>query len=132
MGLIILEILAPGAYFLWMGVAAMVVGAVLFLVPATPFLIQVLIFAIFSALALVLYKSWQRRHPTTSDEPTLNRRGKQYIGREFVLQKPIKNGTGKITVDDSSWHLQGEDAQVGMKVRVVAVEGTILKVKAME
>ena len=44
--LIILEILMPGAYFLWMGIAAAAVGGAMFILPGMPFLIQILFFAV--------------------------------------------------------------------------------------
>ncbi len=129
--LIILEILMPGAYFLWMGISAAVVGAALFIFPAMPLLVQVLIFAVLSVFAVKTYKSYRKKNPLVTDEPALNRRGEKYIGQSFTLRDPIVNGVGKITVDDSTWKVVGIDVPAGMVIRVVAVEGTTLKVEAM-
>ena len=129
--LIILEILIPGAYFLWMGVSAVVVGGAMFVFPQMPILVQVLIFAALSVTAVVMYKSFQKKNPVVTDEPALNRRGEQYIGRSFTLTEPIVNGTGKVKVDDSTWKVTGADMQAGASVRVVDVDGTIFKVEAV-
>lgn len=127
--LIILEILMPGAYFLWMGISAVVVGAALFIFPTMPLLVQVLIFAVLSVFAVKTYKSYRKKNPLVTDEPALNRRGEKYIGQSFTLRDPIVNGVGKITVDDSTWKITGMDIDAGETVRVVAVEGSTLIVE---
>ncbi|MEE9161211.1 MAG: NfeD family protein, partial [Gammaproteobacteria bacterium] len=83
--LIILEILMPGAYFLWMGVSAAAVGCAMFIFPEMPWLTQILIFAALSVITVVIYKTHQKKNPTVTDEPALNRRGEQYIGRTIIL-----------------------------------------------
>lgn len=128
--LIILEILMPGAYFLWMGVSAAVVGGVMFVFPEMQILLQVLIFAVLSVITVAMYKSYRKKNPLVTDEPALNRRGEKYIGQIFTLTEPIVNGEGKITVDDSTWKITGSDSNAGETVRVVAIEGSILKVEA--
>jgi membrane protein implicated in regulation of membrane protease activity len=58
----------------------------------------------------------------------LNQRGQALVGRVFTLETPIKDGEGRIRVDDSSWRVIGADRFAGAKVRVVRVEGTTLVV----
>ena len=67
-----------------------------------------------------------------SDEPHLNRRGEQYIGRVFTLDVAIVNGQGKVRVDDTTWKVQGDDCPVGTRVRVHGVDGVVLLVKVEE
>ena len=128
--LIILEILMPGAYFLWMGISAAAVGGAMFIFPEMPLLIQILIFAVLSVITVMIYKTHKRKNPVVTDEPALNRRGEQYIGRNFTLSEPIVNGMGKVKVDDSTWKVTGIDMDAGATVRVVAVDGTTFKVEA--
>jgi hypothetical protein len=128
--LIILEILMPGAYFLWMGISAVVVGASMFVFPQMPILVQVLIFAILSVITVMMYRSYRKKNPLVTDEPALNRRGEKYIGQSFTLTEPIVNGVGMIKVDDSSWKIKGFDIDAGETVRVVAAEGTTLIVES--
>jgi membrane protein implicated in regulation of membrane protease activity len=127
--LIILEILIPGAYFLWMGISALVVGAAMFVFPQMTILVQVLIFAILSVVTVMMYRSYRKKNPLVTDEPALNRRGEKYIGQSFTLKEPIVNGVGRIKVDDSTWKIKGFDIDAGETVRVVAVEGTTLIVE---
>jgi len=127
--LIILEILMPSAYFLWMGVSAIFVGALMYVFPEMVFLVQILIFAVLSVISVMMYKSYRKKNPIVTDEPALNRRAEQYVGQSFTLKEPIINGEGKITVDDSTWKITGADIDAGETVRVIAVEGTTLVVE---
>lgn len=129
--LVILEVFVPGTFFLWMGVAALATGGLLYLVPTLAWEWQLLIFALISATTIVVWRYWMRRHPVVTDQPALNRRGEQYIGRVFVLQTAIENGVGRIRVDDTLWKVHGPDAAAGARVRVVGVEGIVLKVEAI-
>ena len=127
--LVTLEMLVPGAFFLWMGISAAIVGAILFLAPSLSLIMQVIIFAVLSVISLIMYKQFQKHNPVVIDEPALNRRGEQYVGRVLTLDAPIVNGIGKVNIDDSTWKIRGEDMGAGTKVRVTAVDGTILIVE---
>lgn len=128
--LIILEVFAPGAFLLWIGVAAGVVGAALYVTPDMAWEYQLLLFSVAAVGSILLWRSYGSRHPVRSDEPTLNRRGAQYIGRVFTLDTPIVNGIGKIRVDDSTWKIEGNDCPAGARVKVVGIDNTVLKVEA--
>jgi inner membrane protein len=127
--LVILEVFAPGAFFLWLGIAAGVVGAVVYLMPSLGWEYQVLAFSLLSVISIIVWRRFFRTQPSDTDQPNLNRRGEQYIGRLFTLNEPIVDGLGKIRVDDSTWKIRGEDCPVGSQVEVTGVDGTILKVR---
>ena len=127
--MIIIEMVLPAAYFLWMGISAFVVGLLLYVMPGIPALIQVVIFGVLSVVSLYMYKRHQKMNPEEKDEPNLNRRGEQYIGRSFTLEEAIVNGVGKVKVDDTTWKVRGTDMPAGMKVRVMSVEGTVFNVE---
>ena len=124
-----IEIFAPGFWFLWMAVAAAIVGAILYFLPDTTWQWQVLLFAVLSVTSMIAWRAYQRRHPAVTDQPNLNRRGAQYVGRVFTLDEAIVNGTGKIRVDDTTWKVTGDDQPLGAKVKVTGVEGTVLTVE---
>ncbi len=127
--LFVLEALAPGAIFLWMGVAAGVSGLALYLIPTMGWDYQVLLFALLSVASIIVWRAYLHRHPTATDRPTLNRRGEQYVGRVFTLEEPIVNGEGQIRVDDSTWKVRGQDCPRGSRVRVVGIDGAVLSIK---
>jgi hypothetical protein len=112
-----------------MGVAAGIVGPILLIFADLGWEYQFLIFALFTVVTAVGWRAYLRRHPTESDRPTLNRRGEQYVGRTFTLEDAIVNGQGKITVDDSTWKIEGGDLPAGTKIQVTGVEGTVLQVE---
>jgi membrane protein implicated in regulation of membrane protease activity len=127
--LVILEVFAPGAFFLWMGVAAGTVGIILFLLPDMSWESQFLLFAVISIVSIVLWRIRLRKHPTETEDDNLNSRTREYIGRVFTLSEAIENGIGKIQVDDSFWKVSGQDCKKGAKVKVISVDGMILKVE---
>lgn len=127
--LIILEVFAPGAFFLWLGIAAGVVGGLVYLSPAMTWEYQLLAFSVLSVVSIIVWRKFFRTRPADTDQPALNRRGEQYIGRSFTLHEPITDGIGKIRVDDSTWKIRGENCAVGTQVEVIGVDGTILEVR---
>lgn len=122
------EPFVPGTFFLWMGISAGLVGLLLWLAPGLSFELQVLAFAILSVVAIVLSRRYLARHPIETDEPLLNRRAEQYVGRVFTLREPILNGRGRLRVDDTVWRVEGEDCEAGARVEVTGVSGTVLRV----
>lgn len=127
--LVVLEIFSPGVFFMWLGVAAAVVGGVLWLLPELSWQTQFVLFALLSVVSIAVVRAVLARHPIASDEPTLNRRGEQYIGRTLVLSEAIENGVGRVHVDDTLWRVAGVDAPAGTRVRVTGVDGAVLKVE---
>jgi len=130
--LLIVELLAPGMFFLWMAQAAGVTGVLLFLFPGLGWEVQIAVFSVLSVLGVGLARRFFKRHPIISDQPLLNRRTAQYIGRVFTLDRPIVNGEGKIKVDDSTWKIRGEDCGAGTRVRVVDADSVVLIVRKAE
>jgi len=127
--LVIVELITPGFFLLWIGIAAGVTGLVVFLMPDLSWEVQILIFAPLAVVAVVAARYYLLRNPIETADATLNRRGSQYVGRVFDLQDPIVNGIGKVKVADGVWRAEGPDLPVGAKVKVTAVVGTVLKVE---
>lgn len=128
--LIVVEIFAPGGIFLWPALAAIVVGLISYIAPdiGQPFLL--LLWGISSIILVVGWLAYKKRHPGEDTKSTINRRGEQYVGRHFTLSKDIVNGVGELHVDDTRWKIVShQDKTAGSKVKVVAVEGTSLRVE---
>jgi len=129
--LIAAEMLAPGYFMLWIGIAAAVTGLVLLVAPGLSAIAQALVFALLAIGACLVY--WKFIRPLAEqrdDQPLLNRRGAQLVGQRFVLCDAIVNGRGKVKVGDGTWLAEGPDLPAGSEVEVTAVEGTTLKVVA--
>ena len=127
----ILEALLPGAVFLWFAIAAALVGVLAFLLPID-WQVQIVLFGVLSLGAIAVWRQLRRRRPERLPLPALNRRGRQYEGQICEVVDAITNGFGKAKVGDSVWTIHGPDLPVGARVRVVAIEGTVLQVVAVE
>jgi membrane protein implicated in regulation of membrane protease activity len=125
----VLEIILPGIFFLWLGVAAFVVGAILVLFSKISWQTQFLLFGLLSIAATIVWHALWHNEQSKSDQPVLNRRGHQCVGRVVTLQQPIVDGWGKVLIDGLSWKARGEDLPSGTKIRVVDVDGATLIVE---
>ena len=123
------EALVPGAFMLWMGVAAAVVFLAVWAIGDVPVLVQVVLFVVLSFVSIQIYRTWFRKRARPSDQPLLNRRAEQLVGRVVLLDQAIVNGNGRAKVDDAFWAVTGVDSPAGSSVRVVAVDGMTLKVQ---
>jgi len=122
------EALAPGAFFVWIGAAAAIVGAINYFV-AMSVTAQALLFG---ALVVALILIGRRVYGSldASPGPLPQSRAHALIGADFFLDEAIVHGFGRIRVGDSSWRVAGDDCPSGAKVRVVAVEdGSVLLVE---
>lgn len=127
-----LELLVTGVVFVWLAVAAAVVGVAHLVFPGLSWEIQFVLFATLSFVSVFLGRRLVVRLPVESEDETLNRRGEQHIGRSYMVAEAISDGSGRVKVGDSTWSAEGPDAEAGSRVKVVAVDGTILKVEPEE
>ncbi|WP_454829261.1 NfeD family protein [Pseudoxanthomonas wuyuanensis] len=123
------EALAPGAFMLWMGFAAVAVFLGVLLIPGIPLLAQVATFIVLSFVSIQIYRQWFRGNARQSDKPLLNRRAEQLIGLVAPLDQAIVGGRGRVKLGDAYWVVQGPDLPAGTAVRVIAVDGMTLKVQ---
>jgi inner membrane protein len=125
-----LELVAPGAFLLWLGLAAVLTGLIDWAFGLS-WQMAALVFAVLSVGAVFVGRAVTRdRDEDSGGRPVLNRRGQSLVGNVFTLDSPIVGGSGRIRVDDSSWRIVGPDAPAGAAVRVVRVEGATLVVEA--
>lgn len=127
--LITVELVVPAAFFLGLGAAAILVGLIVLVVPELDLAAQLLFFSAFALISIVLAKKFIKNRVHESEQPLLNLRGHQYVGRKFTLEEPIVNGQGKIRVDDSTWKINGGDCEAGVVVTITGVDGVVLQVE---
>ena len=129
--LLVLEVLAPGVFMLWLGLAALLVGIISLFVDWS-WQAQFIAFAVFSVLAIPLWRRLATGVGGKTDQPFLNRRAEAWVGRIFTLEKPIVDGSGTIGIDDTVWRITGSDIPAGSRVKVTRVDGTALHVQLIE
>jgi hypothetical protein len=125
--LIGLEMMAPGIFLFWLGLAALLVGG-LSMLTAPSWQAQWLAFALFAISAVPLWRHFVRTKSTSV--PFLNRRTEALVGREFTLEKPIVDGVGTVRIDDTIWRISGPDIAAGSKIKIVEADGANLTVAA--
>jgi hypothetical protein len=126
------ELVLPGAFLLWAGLAAIGAGLVaLALAPGFPALVVVFVMVLAAGVTLALRR---RRHVSPAE---VNAPGSGLVGRSgTVLPHP---GPGlRVRIGDSDWPARAATPSAlslpapGSTVRVTAVEGTVLLVRAEE
>jgi inner membrane protein len=126
-----LELLAPGVFLFWFGLAALLVGLVSFALHPS-WQIQLLMFAVFALIAVPVWRRLARsKREASESNPFLNRRAAALVGRVFTLEKPIVDGFGTVRIDDTIWRVAGPDVPAGSRVRVVQADGANLTVAAV-
>jgi membrane protein implicated in regulation of membrane protease activity len=126
--LLILEVFGAGGYLLWLGIAAAAVGVFTFVLPALGWPLQLLLFAGMSLLTAFYWWRRQRSATRPSDQPGLNMRGQELVGRTLLVTDAIIDGRGKVKVGDGVWLARGPDAEAGSRVKVTGLDGTVLLV----
>jgi membrane protein implicated in regulation of membrane protease activity len=126
----VIELVAPGAFMMWLGLSALLVGIISFFV-VWAWQYQLIAFAVFAIASIPLWRRFAHRVEKPGDQPFLNRRADAFVGRVFTLEKPIVSGSGTVRIDDSIWRLSGADAPAGSRVKVVRADAATLVVEAV-
>lgn len=132
--LLILELIVPGVFLIWLGFAALATAFVSGLIGEHLWLGtwqgEITIFLVFSVLFVVAGRRYFYKK-STSDEPLLNNRTDQLIGQIATLNEPIKNGHGRVRIDDTIWRVTGPDLPAGTKVRLAYFRNGAFEVDAI-
>ena len=124
--LLLAELIVPGVFFMWLALAAAVVGVVDIFADLS-WQIEIAAFAVLSVLIVLFVRPRLRKHE--GDNSNLTQRMYDYVGRSYVLDEPIVDGRGKVRIDDTLWVVTGADRAKGEWVKVTAVDGSRLIVE---
>ncbi|MEQ1612742.1 MAG: NfeD family protein [Hyphomicrobiaceae bacterium] len=120
-----LEIVMPGVHFVWFGFAAIIVSFIVF-ATGIAWGWQLIAFALAAAAFVVFLRGYASPMRMTSDEPDLNIRGQQYVGRTALVEAAISGGRGKVRIGDTTWTASGPDMPEGASVKITGVDGIVL------
>ena len=123
------EAMAPGAFMLWFGFAAAAMAVVVLALPELGWLVQAVLFSLFSLVSVGVYLKWFRGKGRGSDKPLLNQRANTLVGQVVTLEQGIERGRGRVQIADAFWTVEGPDLPAGTAVRIVATDGMTLKVQ---
>jgi hypothetical protein len=126
--LLILEVIAPGYFLVFIGAAAMAAGlfAVLFDLGAAS---QLALFVLYAVIAVLVGRRFYANRMTDSNDPLLNDRAGRLVGKIVTVVAAVDDHGGRVRVGDSEWSARGGPAAAGERVRVTGVEGNCLKVE---
>ncbi len=128
--LLIAELVAPGFFLVFLGVAAISTGlfTLLFDLSLAP---QLILFVIYTALAVMIGKRWYAEPDHADQSIGLNNPSDRMIGKSVTVVDPVDDHGGRVRVGDGEWSARGGPAAAGARVRVVAVDGNCLLVENM-
>lgn len=132
--LLVAELFLPGVFLMWVGIAAVILGVFSLILWPYGFWgwqLQAVLFASFSVISILVGRRLLRRREGTTDQPFLNQRTASLVGRTAVLREPIRDGRGRIHIDDTSWIVEGPDLPEGAHVKIVSGDGRNLRVEAV-
>jgi membrane protein implicated in regulation of membrane protease activity len=122
------EMVAPGFFLIWLGLAALIVGGLDYFLPITV-AYQVAMFATLSVLTVFAGKKFLQNNPIETEDAKLNDRGARLTGEIVTVVEAITNSNGRVKVGDSVWSARGVDAAIGSRVRVTGADGAVLLVE---
>ena len=127
------EAMAPGAFMLWLGFAAVAVFVAVWIIPGIPLIVQAAAFVVLSFASIQVYRTWFRgREQDNSDQPALNRRTAALVGRVVPLERAIVDGRGRVQIADAYWDVAGPDLPAGTPVRISGGDAMTLQVEAAD
>ena len=127
--LVTAEMLLPGFFLFWLGIAALITGVVAWTLPiGIP--LQILIFSSLAVVTVFFGRNYLRKNPIEPVDPNMNKRAERMAGEIAVVVEAISGGTGRVKHGDSEWLARGPDTEVGAKVRITGSDGAVLVVEA--
>ncbi len=115
---------------LWLAIAAILTGILTYTLDLS-LTMQVIDFAIISLILVFSVKRFLKDSPIISSDPLLNNRGGRLIGQTATVTDAFVSGEGRVHQGDSDWSARGPDMAVGERVRITALEGTVLRVEPL-
>ncbi|MGL3607079.1 NfeD family protein [Rhizobium sp. G187] len=126
------ELTMPGVFLVWVGLGALLTGVLSLLFWEMGFWtwhVQALVFALSAVTFTLTGRRYFASRDKASDQPLLNQRSASLVGRTATLGEPIREGRGRIRLDDTFWSVSGPDLPEGTRVRVISGKGGDLTVE---
>jgi membrane protein implicated in regulation of membrane protease activity len=127
--LIVLEVTTTFGFLLGIAFAALVLALAVFIFPEFALNGQLLTFGVLSVLLTLGYRRYFKPVNDATDNPLLNDRAAQMIGKSFMLSFDLDR-SGADMVGDTRWALRSAGRiNKGVRVRIIGVDGMVLCVE---
>jgi membrane protein implicated in regulation of membrane protease activity len=126
--LLILEVIAPGFFLVFLGAAAMATGlfTLLFDLGTAS---QLALFALYAVIAVLVGRRFYANRTSDSTDPLLNDRAGRMVGKVVTVVEAVDEHSGRVRVGDSEWSARGGPAAPGTRVRITGIDGNCLTVE---
>jgi len=125
------ELFVPGVFLIWVAAAAAVTGILSLFIDLT-IAGQLTLFGLSTILAVLGGRRWYLVHNVESENPLLNNRSAQLVGRTVTVVEAVSATSGRVKVGDGEWPAKGPNMEKGTVAKVAAVEGGVLRLEALE
>ena len=130
LALSLLELIVPGVYLIWFGLAAFVVGIAIYFIPMV-FTTQLIIFAIasgiFAVIGVVVYRNIFNRVKVPSEYRNLNNTAEQFVGQLVTISEDAADNRTKVKIGDTYWLASCQKPfKKGDTAKVVGVKDSLI------
>ncbi len=130
-GLGALEMMIASSVLIWPGIAAIVMGIILWIAPGMQGALQIALYAALSIGTLLAGRGYIRKFGDGEPNTTLNNRTEQMVGHNAKVVD-FNLGEGHIELNGLRWTAkwpEGQSAEVGQVVKIIAADGMSLQVE---
>ena len=131
--LLVFEIASTTNYLLWPGIAAILIGALKFLLPGLDGALSLFLFAVLAVATTIVWQRSSFGKALAAAPNNLNSRMETYLGRKGLAAGDFVGGEGAILLDDTRWEAlvtDGSSPRNGDVLQVTGADGTVLRVRA--
>ena len=125
------ELFVPGVFLIWVAAAAALTGILSLFIDLT-FAGQLTVFGLSTIIAVLGGRRWYLTHVVESENPLLNDRSAQLVGKNVTVVEAISASSGRAKVGDGEWPAKGPKMEKGTIAKVAEVEGGVLRLEPLE
>jgi len=121
-----IEMVSMSMYLIGPAAAAGIVGLVKWAFPELSLFGGLMLFSLLTVVFTYLSRYLLKNTKEGESDLGLEANGSEYVGRTFMLESDVVNGTGRVKVGDGAWNARGPDAAAGAKIKITGVQGNAL------
>ncbi|MCT2560043.1 NfeD family protein [Tsuneonella sp. YG55] len=124
------EMVVPGVYLIWLALAALATGALVYVFDPG-IALQIVNFVFLSLIIVSAARRILTETPIASTDPLLNNRMGRLVGQTGTVAVAIEHGEGRVRQGDSEWSARGPELPAGARVRITGFDGGTLIVEPL-
>lgn len=131
--LLVMEILGTAGFLIGSAIAAFLMAAIVAISPDINWKWQLAIFSTSAVIFSLIYLKRFANFNENTDQPNLNNRAAQLIGKRYTLKEDMVNGQGRIQISDTFWKISCDsDLQASTQIEITDFDSMTLIVKSVD